>query len=118
MRGFVNHIWGRSQLVRSDGGNLSKLRCAQGIAGSEGDEDMNDATGDEDIPYDDDEEDEEADVEDEAAMGIGTMQVHDMHLSESTPSAGPPQPSEVAAAAATAAAAPVAPAPDAGASAR
>lgn len=47
----------------------------QGIGGSEGDEDMNEATGDEDIPYDDEEEDDEADVEDEAAMGIGTMQV-------------------------------------------
>ena len=93
----------------------------QGIAGSEGDEDMNDATGEEDIPYnDDEEEDDEADVEDEAAMGIGTMQVHDMHLGESTPSAGPPKPSEVAAAAAAAAsaAAPAAPVPDAGGSGR
>lgn len=93
----------------------------QGIAGSEADEDMNDATGDEDIPYNDEEDDEEADVEDEAAMGIGTMQVHDMHLGESTPSAGPPKPSEVAAAAmaaAASAAAPAAPAPGAGGSRR
>ena len=67
---------------------------------------MNDATGDEDnIAYDEDEEDEDADVEDEAAMGIGTMQVHDMHLGDSTPAAGPPKPAEAAAAAAPAAAA-------------
>ena len=92
----------------------------QGIAGSEGDEDMNDATGDEDIAYNEDEEDD-ADVEDEAAMGIGTMQVHDMHLSEGTPSAGPPKPNEVAAAAAAAAApapAPGAASPEAGGSGR
>ena len=47
----------------------------QGIARSEGDEDMNDVERDEDIAYDDEDEDEEADVEDEAAMGIGAMQV-------------------------------------------
>ncbi len=46
----------------------------QGIARSEGDEDMNDVEGDEDIAYDDEDEDEDADVEDEAAMGIGAMQ--------------------------------------------
>ena len=57
----------------------------QGIARSEGDEDMNDVEGDEDIAYDDEDEDEDADVEDEAAMGIGAMQVlilchHDVTL--------------------------------------
>ena len=51
----------------------------QGIARSEGDEDMNDVEGDEDIAYDDEDEDEDADVEDEAAMGIGAMQVTKLH---------------------------------------
>ena len=56
----------------------------QGIARSEGDEDMNDVEGDEDPAYDDEDEDEEADVEDEAALGIGAMQVETLHCQDVT----------------------------------